>query len=139
MKYQAASWISLQVSNFIMVPVSKNVELDTKNRSPQGPKTKLDSDDDMSLRFPSLGTIPPWMNNSDLSLLDNTTYNLDKEIDNAIPSQGSFLIIENALARPIPVDAAKVQYKILEPSIAANALCSLLVPKTMEQAIEMEF
>lgn len=121
-----------------MIPISKNVEFATKNWFPQGPKTKLDSDNDMSLSFFSLGTILPWIDNSNLSPLDNTTYNLDNEIDNAIPSQGSFLNVENILARPILVDAAKVHYKGLETSIAANALCSLLVPQTMEQAIEME-
>jgi hypothetical protein len=92
----------------------------------------------MSLHPFNLDAIPIWIDNSDLSPLDNNTYNLDKEIGNAIPSQGSSPLVENTLARPIPVDAMKVQYVGLESSIVANVSCSFLIPHTIEQATNME-
>jgi hypothetical protein len=42
-EYQAASRISLQVSNFIVVPITKSIKLPTESQSPQSPDTESKS------------------------------------------------------------------------------------------------
>jgi hypothetical protein len=120
-----------------MVPVTNSVDAHTESQSPQGSDPRSDNDDDISLHPASLGTIPPWIDNTESSL-DISTHNLEKGINNAIPSQGSSPHVENALARPVVVDAPKVQYGSLESPNAGSAPSSLSDSQIIEQENEIE-
>jgi hypothetical protein len=111
-----------------MVPVTNSVDAHTESQSPQGSDPRSDNDDDISLHPASLGTIPPWIDNTESSSLDISTHNLEKGINNAIPSQGSSPHVENALARPVVVDAPN----------AGSAPSSLSDSQIIEQENEIE-
>lgn len=69
-----------------MVLATNSVDIHTVSQSPHGSNLGSDNNDDMSLHPTSLCIIPHWIDNTESSSLDNNTQNLEKEIDNAIPS-----------------------------------------------------
>jgi hypothetical protein len=136
-EYQVESSLSLQVSDFIIVPVTNNVERPMESRSPQSTETDSDSEEDMSLRPASLGAIPAWDDTTETSPTEGTL-NLQKVFYNAVASQGSSPHFENAVGRLVSVDAPNVQYGVLENPDAANPHFSLSDLQTVEQANEIE-
>ena len=126
-EFRVASSITLQVSDFIMVPVTKNVERGTESRSPQNSETESESEDDMGLRPASLGAIPASYNTGETSPTEDP--NLRAGFDSAIPSQGSSPHVDNATDRALSV---------LESPIKSNPPFSMSFPQTVEQADEIE-
>jgi hypothetical protein len=82
----------LYVSNFIMVPVTNNVDRPTEGRSPQNSELESNSDDDMSLCPASLDAILVWADTTEPSPIDNTL-NLEKVFDNAFQVRVALLLL----------------------------------------------
>ena len=78
-----ASLLSLQVSDFIMIPITNNVERPMESQSLQRSQIDSHSEDDMSLRLASLGIILAWDDIDKMSPLEGTL-NLQKVFNNAI-------------------------------------------------------
>jgi hypothetical protein len=110
-----------------MVSVTNNVECPMESRSRQSSEIDSDSEDDMSLGPTNLGAIPAWDDTAETSPTEGIL-NLQKVFYNTIASQGSSPHVENAVGRPISVDAPNVQYGALESPDAANPHFSLSDP-----------
>ena len=109
--------LSLQVSDFIMVPVTKIVERPMESRSPQSSQTDLESKNDMSLYPTSLGAIPAWDNTTKTSPTEGAL-NLQIVFDNVIASQGNSRHVENAIGHAVSVleslDASNPPFSLLD-------------------------
>jgi hypothetical protein len=120
-----------------MVSVTNNVECPMESRSRQSSEIDSDSEDDMSLGPTNLGAIPAWDDTAETSPTEGIL-NLQKVFYNTIVNQGSSPHVENAIGRPVSVDAPNVRYRALESPDVANPPFPLSDPQTMEQANEIE-